>query len=98
MNKTENIDSEVYTEPRPVSEVGELVEPIERPMGEMTHWLRSGCGQYPHAVVVQLEPTLILVSVETDMMWCTNLDINNYQAIGTVPQTVLNNCKRRLNT
>ncbi len=88
----------VYSEPQPVTKVGEVVKPIEFPASALrgTAWLASGCGSYPSAVVIQLEPKLVLVSPEADMRWGADLDITDYEAIGIATVDQLARCMTRL--
>lgn len=47
--------------------------------GPLTNWLRSGCEHYTHAILVSVEP-FVMVSQEGDMMWSC-ADPNNYIAL-----------------
>jgi hypothetical protein len=60
----------------PSLQPGMVVAPIERPHG--TAWLRSGAEAYPGAVVVSINP-FVLVSVDGDMMWHSHQAEDFYQ-------------------
>lgn len=47
--------------------------------GPLTNWLRSGCEHYTHAILVSVEP-FVMVSEEGDMMWSC-ADPANYIAL-----------------
>ncbi len=78
----ETIASSIYTAVEPLTKIGQIIRPIERPMGESTHWLRSGSEGYSCAVVIAVEPKLMMVSPMGDMLWCTDVKAENYEALG----------------
>lgn len=59
--------------------------------------LRSGCEQYDCAVVMQVEP-LILVSEESDMKWsCLSDEAKSFlQVIGQADEEAITRCMRRM--
>ena len=58
-------------------------------------WLHSGGDWYPYAIVVQVEP-LVLVSEETDMRWSKSVAADEFTVIGTATPDVLERCMSRL--
>ena len=71
-------------------QVGSIVESIDSKRNP----LRSGAEWYPYAIVVQVEP-LILVSEEADMRWRLRT-VNDVRVIGHAPAKVLVKCMNRL--
>jgi hypothetical protein len=80
---------EYYGHLKPVTEVGQAVQ---RKDGSQ---LRSGAEAYRYAIVVQVEP-LVLVSRGTDMRWSATVKIDDFAAFGKVKDDVLQACMRRL--
>ncbi len=70
-------------------EVGSIVEPMSN-----EYTLASGCSRYDNAIVVQLDP-FVLVSEGTDMRW-GRCEAKNYSVIGTASDDVLKACMERL--
>lgn len=71
-------------------EVGSIVEPINS-----NHTLASGCSRYENAIVVQLDP-FILVSEAADMRWGCTVAAQNFKAVGKASDEVLKLCMGRL--
>lgn len=71
--------------------VGNIVAPIY----PNANPLRSGAEWYLDAVVVQMEP-FVLVSRETDMMWCVSVKAEDYKVIGQASEEMLKACMKRL--
>ncbi len=57
--------------------------------------LHCGSGIYSHAIVVQVDP-LVLVSESTDMRWSTVMP-DKLKVVGCAETAVLERCLRRLN-
>lgn len=70
--------------------VGSIVEPVS---DEFT--LASGCGRYPDAVVVSVEP-FILVSRASDMKWSSTVSIENFTKTGQADEALMAICNRRV--
>lgn len=66
---------------------------IVRPTGGRV--LRSGCNAYDDAVVVSIEP-FVLVSREADMRWSATVAREDFEVVGAAPTGVTNRCMRRL--
>lgn len=81
--------AEYYGHLKPVTEVGQAVQ---RKNGQE---LRSGAEAYRYAIVVQVEP-LVLVSRQTDMRWSATVKIDDFVAFGKAKDDVVEACKRRL--
>ena len=56
--------------------------------------LRSGCSLYSHAVVIQVEP-LVIVSKESDMRW-GSFTADRLAVIGKASDEDLAKCMKRL--
>lgn len=69
--------------------VGDIVVP------KPGHWLRSGCSAYDSAVVVSMEP-FILVSKETDMKWSATVKPENFTVSSIATDAMLERCMKRL--
>lgn len=74
---------------RPVS-VGDVVEPIKP-----DYQLASGCSRYDTAVVISVEP-FVLVSHASDMRWGCTVKRENFRIIGKIEGEALDICMRRL--
>jgi len=70
--------------------VGNIVEPVSE-----KYTLRSGCGYYSSAVVVSVNP-FVLVSGGADMKWSYTVSPENFRVIGTTDKETLNKCLERL--
>ena len=70
------------------------VAAIVRPKDFRRHPLFSGCGRYSHAIVVSVDP-FILVSRDTDMRWNKQLP-ENFEVIGSVALHLMKRYMRRL--
>lgn len=58
--------------------------------------LHCGSGIYPHAVVMQVDP-LILVSESSDMRWsCLDKDMP-FKVVGKADKATIDRCMRRMN-
>ncbi len=57
--------------------------------------LHSSCHYYPHAIVIQENP-LILVSEEGDMKWEATIKPEYFKVLGKASEDVLKNCLKRL--
>lgn len=68
---------------------------IVRPVNSDTEPLRSGGEYYTHAIVVRVNP-LVLVSEDTDMRWQSTIQDRSFVVIGKAPADVLERCKQRL--
>ena len=68
---------------------GDIVEPISP-----AHQLHSGCNWYDSAVVMSVEP-FVLVSKETDMRWSCTVSAENFRKIGTASEEQMKLCQRR---
>jgi hypothetical protein len=73
-------------------EVGDVVVPDQSSSDFPLH---SGCGVYTHAIVIQVEP-FVIVSEESDMKW-GNTNSDNFIRMGKAEPEVLKRCMRRLN-
>lgn len=93
----QNIAKEQYSEVQSLTKVGQIIRPIERPADDLrgTAWLTSGGSQYSCAVVIQLEP-LVLVSPGGDMRWGCEKKVEDYEAMGEATDEVLTICMARL--
>ena len=69
--------------------VGDLVKPKNR-----MHQLVSGCGRYPRAVVVRLDP-FAMVSEEADMLWNCREE-RHFEVIGEAAPEILEKCMKRI--
>lgn len=72
-------------------EVGDLVEPVSA-----EHQLASGSCRYTFAVVVSVEP-FVLVSEQSDMRWQCTVKPENFKAFGKACDLMLARCMRRIN-
>ena len=70
--------------------VGHMVEPINN-----DHTLRSGAGYYSSAVVVSVEP-FILVSIGADMKWSSTVVPEGFKIVGIANEETLNKCLERI--
>lgn len=73
--------------------VGSKVEPIDQ-----RYTLASGCGYYPYAYVVSIDP-FQLMSEKGDMHWRCTVSPEGYREVpsnGVLPEGVLNRMKREL--
>jgi hypothetical protein len=57
--------------------------------------LCSGCGAYDKAVVVSLDP-FVLISEEGDMMWRATVKIGDFETVGKASREALLNVTKRL--
>lgn len=71
--------------------VGNIVKPTK----ESGFYLVSGGQWYDEAVIISLEP-FVLTSLESDMRWEYTIKKENFEVIGNVDETILENCSRRL--
>jgi len=71
-------------------EVGDVVVPSSDQV-----ILHSGCSLYSHAIVVQVEP-FVLVSEESDMRWSSTVEPTDFVVVGVAKPEVLEKCMRRL--
>lgn len=71
--------------------VGDIVEPVP---GSGT-FLRSGASQYLCAVVISSKP-LMLVSLETDMLWTATVNDMSLQVCGKATPEQLALCMKRM--
>jgi len=72
-------------------EIGDIVKPTK----ESKYVLRSGCSIYGNAIVISVDP-FILVSGETDMRWSATVKKENFYVTGKTNKKHLNKCLRRL--
>lgn len=70
--------------------VGDIVTPDDG--GDPLH---CGSGFYPDAVVVSLEP-LVLVSRSTEMKWWATIQDRKFKVVDTASDELLTRCKKRL--
>lgn len=56
--------------------------------------LRSGCSMYDKAVVVSVEP-LVLISQQGDMLW-SQVEVSDVRKVGVAVKRALHNCIARL--
>ncbi|HFG1935081.1 TPA: hypothetical protein ACGF3Q_001510 [Vibrio cholerae] len=70
--------------------VGDVVAPIKP-----DYQLASGCGRYESAVVVSVEP-FVLVSHAADMRWQSTVKREQFKIIGKVKGDDLSHCLARL--
>ncbi|MBT2909660.1 hypothetical protein PL84_03570 [Vibrio anguillarum] len=70
--------------------VGDVVEPIKH-----DYQLASGCGRYDSAVVVSVEP-FVLVSHAADMRWQSTVKREQFKIVGKVEGEALEACMKRL--
>lgn len=75
----------------PKLEIGSIVKPTK----ESKFILRSGSGQYDSAIVVSIDP-FVLVSEETDMRWSATIKKEYFEVIGTTDDMHLKQCMHRL--
>lgn len=71
--------------------IGDIVKPTI----ESRYILASGCGRYPDAIVISIQP-FILVSRETDMKWQATIKQEYFEVVGTADAKMLKACNRRL--
>lgn len=71
--------------------VGNIVQPLH----PQSQPLRSGAEWYPHAIVVQVKP-LVLVSEGTDMRWESTVQDRKFVVLGTASAELLERCMKRL--
>jgi hypothetical protein len=57
--------------------------------------LVSGCQRYNSAVVVSIDP-FVLVSEDASMKWSNTESIDNFEVCGFVGKKVLDKCMKRL--
>lgn len=69
-------------------DVGDMVVPD-------SGYLRSGVEVYTYAVVVQVQP-LVLVSVDADMRWEATIQDRKFTAVGVADDPLIVRCMRRL--
>jgi len=69
--------------------VGDLVTPVEGVQ------LASGCGYYYGAVVVSMDP-FVLVSEEADMRWEHTVHPSNFNYYSKCPEDTFQKCLKRL--
>jgi len=74
----------------PVFQVGDVVQSTSQ-----NYVLRSGSEQYICAIVVQVQP-LVLVSQESDMRWESTVQANKLAIVGRADKKTLKRCMRRL--
>ena len=72
--------------------VGDLVRPINP-----EYPLFSGCERYGFAVVVSVEP-FVLVSERADMKWTATVSPGQFESFGVASHSMLQLCKKRLYT
>jgi hypothetical protein len=70
--------------------VGDLVEPVSA-----EYQLASGCGRYEFAVVISVEP-LVLVSEQADMRWSATVAAEHFKAFGRANPLMLERCMGRI--
>lgn len=70
-------------------QIGDIVTPVS---GDPLH---CGSGFYPDAVVIQLEP-LVLVSRSSDMRWQSTIQNRPFKVLGQASKSQLEKCRRRL--
>ncbi|EII3125385.1 hypothetical protein [Vibrio parahaemolyticus] len=70
--------------------VGDVVEPIKP-----DYQLASGCSRYDNAVVVSVEP-FVLVSHGADMRWQSTVKREQFKIVGKVEGEALEACTKRL--
>lgn len=73
-----------------IMEIGNTVEPINP-----RNVLHCGSGYYDDAVVVSVEP-FVLVSRCTNMKWSATVAIEDFQVTGDAGDYLLNQCMRRM--
>lgn len=71
--------------------VGDLVVPVD----DDKYQLASGCSRYNHAVVVSIEP-FVLVSPKADMKWSCTVRLEQFKYFGRACATTLAKCMKRL--
>lgn len=69
--------------------VGDIVTPCSKTV------LACGSGSYPCAIVVSVEP-FILVSEEADMLWSKTVELENFIVRGQADEVMLKRCMDRL--
>jgi hypothetical protein len=72
-----------------ILQVGDVVMPDD---GDV---LRSGSSWYDHAVVISIDP-LVLVSIEGDMRWESTIKDRHFSVIGVASPTILRNALERI--
>jgi hypothetical protein len=70
--------------------VGDVVAPVSQ-----EHVLASGCQRYGHAVVVSVNP-FVLVSEKADMRWSCTVKTEYFKKIGTAHSEIVQGCMNRL--
>ena len=72
--------------------IGDLVVPVSD-----EYQLRSGCSYYSGAVVVSLDP-FVLVSTLGDMRWGCTVKRENFYTVGQAEPATLKRCMRRIHS
>ncbi len=72
-------------------EIGDIVQVKD----SSRYVLRCGSGSYCEAVVVSVDP-FILVSIEADMRWKATIRKEDFEVIGQATDEILSNCNDRL--
>lgn len=70
--------------------IGDLVEPVSA-----EHQLASGGGCYAFAVVISVDP-LVLVSEQADMRWSATVAAEHFKAFGRANPLMLERCMGRI--
>ncbi len=70
--------------------VGDVVAPISD-----EHRLVSGCNYYAGAVVVSMDP-FVLVSTMADMRWSHTVKCGHFYTVGVAEPSTLKKCMKRL--
>lgn len=71
--------------------VGDLVVPVDS-----RNPLRSGAEWYAGAVVIRIDPKLVLVSERGDMRWEDTIQSREFRVVGRATDEMLALCKGRL--
>lgn len=72
--------------------IGNIVKPTKK----CGYILASAAWRYEVAVVVSLEP-FIVVSTEADMLWESTVNKKDFKVIGQASNKVLKKCMKRIN-
>ena len=75
----------------PKFKVGDIVKSIDP-----QYPLRSGSEEYSCAVVVQVFPSIVLVSTWTDMRWESTVKPDKLEVMGQASAALLSDCMGRL--
>ena len=71
-------------------EIGDYVAPNKRGL-----YLRSGSQSYTYAVVISLNP-FVIVSPKADMRWESTVSIIDFDVIGRADDETISKCMKRI--